>query len=54
MHPAVSCAIPGAKRKDQVESNVAAAGMPPLSEETMDRIRQIYDARIRQEVHDLW
>ena len=54
MHPAVSCAIPGAKRTDQVESNVAAAAMPPLSDETMDRIREIYDANIRQEVHDLW
>src|ERR687894_1391917 len=43
MHPAISCAIPGAKRPEQVESNVAAAGLPPLSEETMERIRGIYD-----------
>ena len=31
MHPAVSCAIPGGKSPSQVEDNVAAAEMPPLS-----------------------
>ena len=54
MHPAVSCAIPGAKRTDQVDDNVAAADMPPLSDELMDRIRRIYDRNIRPEVHHLW
>ncbi|MDF2703932.1 MAG: aldo/keto reductase [Rubrobacteraceae bacterium] len=54
MHPAVSCAIPGAKRPEQVEDNVAAATMPPLSEETMERIRRIYDHHVRPEVHHLW
>jgi aryl-alcohol dehydrogenase-like predicted oxidoreductase len=54
MHPAVSCAIPGAKRPEQVEDNLAAAEMPPLSGETMDRIRQIYDRHVRPEVHHLW
>jgi aryl-alcohol dehydrogenase-like predicted oxidoreductase len=54
MHPAVSCAIPGAKSPDQAEDNVAATEMPPLSEETMERIRGIYDRHIRSEVHHLW
>jgi aryl-alcohol dehydrogenase-like predicted oxidoreductase len=54
MHSAVSCAIPGAKRLGQVEDNVAAAAMPPLSEETMERIRGIYDHHVRPEVHHLW
>ena len=54
MHPAVSCAIPGAKRTDQVDDNVAAAEMPPLSEELMDRIGGIYDRSIRPEVHHQW
>ena len=54
MHSAVSCAIPGAKRPEQVEDNVAAATMPPLSEETMERIRRIYDHHVRPEVHHLW
>src|SRR5215216_6123188 len=54
MHPAVSCAIPGAKRTDQVDDNVAAGDMPPLSDAVMDRIREIYDRNVRQEVHHLW
>ena len=54
MHPAVSCAIPGAKRPQQVEDNLAAAQMPPLSDETMQRIREIYDRHVRPEVHHLW
>jgi aryl-alcohol dehydrogenase-like predicted oxidoreductase len=54
MHPAVSCTIPGARRPDQVEDNLAAAEMPPLSGDTMDRIREIYDRRVRPEVHHLW
>ena len=54
MHPAVSCAIPGAKRPAQVEDNVAAADLLPLSDEDMDRIREIYDRHVRPEVHHLW
>ena len=54
MHPAVSCAISGAKRPGQVEDNLAAARMPALSDETMQRIRGIYDHNVRPEVHHLW
>ncbi len=54
MHPAVSCAIPGGKNPAQVEDNVAAAQMPPLSDEAMRRAEEIYDAEIRPEVHHLW
>jgi aryl-alcohol dehydrogenase-like predicted oxidoreductase len=54
MHPAVSCAIPGGKNPLQVEDNVAAAKMAPLSEETMRRAREIYDKYVRDEVHHLW
>ena len=54
MHPAVSCAIPGGKNSAQVEDNVAAAEMPPLSDEAMRRAREVYDAAIRPEVHHLW
>jgi aryl-alcohol dehydrogenase-like predicted oxidoreductase len=54
MHPAVSCAIPGGKNPSQVEDNVAASEMPPLSEETMQRVREIYDSHIRTEVHHQW
>ncbi|HEX6710978.1 MAG TPA: aldo/keto reductase [Rubrobacter sp.] len=54
MHPAVSCAIPGGKNPSQVEDNVAAAEMPPLSDETMERAREIYDSYVRAEVHHRW
>jgi aryl-alcohol dehydrogenase-like predicted oxidoreductase len=54
MHPAVSCAIPGAKSPDQVADNLAAAEMPPLPEEAMNRIREIYDRHIRPGVHHQW
>jgi aryl-alcohol dehydrogenase-like predicted oxidoreductase len=54
MHPAVSCAIPGGKNPAQVGDNVAAADMPPLSEETMQRAREIYDSHLRDEVHSKW
>jgi aryl-alcohol dehydrogenase-like predicted oxidoreductase len=54
MYPAVSCAIPGGKNPSQVEDNVAAAEMPPLSDETMERAREIYDSYVRDEVHHKW
>jgi aryl-alcohol dehydrogenase-like predicted oxidoreductase len=54
MHPAVSCAIPGGKNPSQVEDNVAAAWMTPLSDETMQRAREIYDEYLREEVHHRW
>jgi aryl-alcohol dehydrogenase-like predicted oxidoreductase len=54
MHPAVSCAIPGGKNPAQVGDNVATADMPPLSEETMQRAREIYDSHLRDEVHSKW
>jgi aryl-alcohol dehydrogenase-like predicted oxidoreductase len=54
MHDAVSCAIPGAKRPAQVDENVGAAALPPLDEKTMARVREIYERRIREHVHDRW
>jgi aryl-alcohol dehydrogenase-like predicted oxidoreductase len=54
MFPEVSCAIPGAKTSRQVEENVAAAALPPLSEETMRAVAAIYDRFIRAQVHHLW
>jgi aryl-alcohol dehydrogenase-like predicted oxidoreductase len=54
MHPDVSCAIPGGKNPSQVEDNVAAAEMPPLPDDVMQRAREIYDRRVREEVHHQW
>ena len=46
MFDAVTCAIPGAKRPSQAEDNIAAADLPPLSAETMDKAQAIYDEKI--------
>jgi len=54
MFDAVTCAIPGARRPQQAEDNIAAAGLPPLPDPTMDQIRAIYDRNIRAQVHHLW
>ncbi len=54
MFPAVTCAIPGAKRPAQVEENVAAADLPPVSGETMAQISHIYDQQVKGHVHHYW
>jgi aryl-alcohol dehydrogenase-like predicted oxidoreductase len=54
MFDAVTCPIPGAKRPDQAKENFAAADLPPLSDETMTRVREIYDAYVREYVHHYW
>ena len=51
MFDAVTCAIPGGKRPQQVEENCAAADMPAISAETMAAVRRIYDERVRALVH---
>lgn len=54
MFDAVTCAIPGAKRPAHVEDNVRAADLPPLSDSTMESVREIYDRYVRDEVHQRW
>jgi aryl-alcohol dehydrogenase-like predicted oxidoreductase len=54
MFDAVSCVIPGARRPAQVDDNVAAAALPPLSAGVMARAAAIYDRSIRPLVHQRW
>lgn len=54
MFEAVTCAIPGAKRPEQVRENASAADLPPLGAERMAEIRKIYDRLIREQVHQRW
>jgi aryl-alcohol dehydrogenase-like predicted oxidoreductase len=54
MFPAVTCAIPGAKRVVQVDENVRAADLPPLNGETMSAIEDVYQRQIRSQVHHYW
>jgi aryl-alcohol dehydrogenase-like predicted oxidoreductase len=54
MFPDVTCAIPGAKRPSQVEENIAAASLPPLTSETMAGISSVYNRQIRALVQQRW
>jgi aryl-alcohol dehydrogenase-like predicted oxidoreductase len=54
MFDAVSCAIPGAKNPAQAADNAAASAMPPIGDESMAAVREIYDRRIRPHVHQRW
>jgi len=54
MSDAVSCAIPGGKRPDQVADNCAASDLPPLTPEAMAAVQRMYDAKIRPLVHQRW
>jgi aryl-alcohol dehydrogenase-like predicted oxidoreductase len=52
--PGVSTVIPGARNVEQVTGNVAAADLPPLREDQLARVREVYDRLIREHVHDRW
>lgn len=54
MAPDVTCAIPGARTRRQVEENVSAADLPDLSEDVMRQAREVYDTLVRPHVHDRW
>ncbi|KQV85651.1 aldo/keto reductase [Rhizobacter sp. Root1221] len=54
MNPAVTCAIPGGRRASQVEDNLAAADLPPLSPAQMAGVEDIYRRFARSEVHHRW
>ncbi|AFZ67728.1 aldo/keto reductase [Deinococcus peraridilitoris] len=54
MFPEVSCAIPGARNPQQVQANVAASDLAPLSDEQMAEVKRVYDELIRPEVHAMW
>jgi len=54
MFEAVSCTIPGAKNSQQAADNAKAADLPPLSDETMAAVKEIYDSLIKEQVHHRW
>jgi aryl-alcohol dehydrogenase-like predicted oxidoreductase len=54
MHEGVTTAIPGAKTPEQARANADAGSLPPLDGATMERIRALYDERIRPLVHQRW
>jgi aryl-alcohol dehydrogenase-like predicted oxidoreductase len=54
MFDAVTCAIPGGKTPKQVQENVSAADLPPLSGDTMAAVQALYDVRLAPHVHQRW
>ena len=54
MFPEVTSTIPGAKNPQQAKDNVQAVSLPPLNDETMRRVREIYDKYLRAQVHPRW
>lgn len=54
MEAAVTVVIPGAKTPEQAKANAAAAGLPPLSEATMQAARAVYASKIAPHVAHLW
>ncbi len=45
--PGNTTVIPGASKPSQVLSNVEAANLPPLSADTHQQLRDLYDAEIK-------
>jgi aryl-alcohol dehydrogenase-like predicted oxidoreductase len=54
MFDAISTTIPGAKRPSQVEDNVRAAELPPLTATQMARIQEVYEQMVAPQVHQRW
>jgi len=50
----VSTVIPGARNAEQVRQNTSAASLPPLREEQLAGVRDVYDRLIREHVHARW
>jgi aryl-alcohol dehydrogenase-like predicted oxidoreductase len=54
MFDAISCAIPGGKRPDQVADDCAPLDLPALSQAAMDAVNSIDNSRVRPLVHSRW
>jgi aryl-alcohol dehydrogenase-like predicted oxidoreductase len=52
--PGVSTVIPGARNPEQARANAAAADLAALPESTLAAVRDLYDAKIRAQVHHRW
>ncbi|MFJ1755932.1 aldo/keto reductase [Kitasatospora sp. NPDC088134] len=52
--PGVSTVIPGARNPAQARVNAETAALPPLSEQTLRAVRELYDRRLRAQVHPRW
>ncbi|MCU1323428.1 MAG: aldo/keto reductase [Acidobacteriaceae bacterium] len=54
MFDAVTCAIPGGKRTEQVADNAQASELPQLSDEVMGGVKRVYEEKVKELVHQRW
>jgi aryl-alcohol dehydrogenase-like predicted oxidoreductase len=54
MHRQVGTVIPGASSIEQVEQNIRAGQLPPLSPHQMQEAVRIYDTYLRELIHPQW
>ena len=54
MFDAVTCAIPGGKRPEQVAENCAASDLPPLPPTAREAIEALYGRSVAPLVHARW
>jgi len=52
--PGVTTVIPGARNVAQARANSAAADVPPLSDDVLAAIEDLYDRRIKAQVQNRW
>ena len=54
MNKSVSCAIPGASNVSQVEANSAASDLPGLTQDQMNKVKDMYEKYVMEYVQNLW
>ncbi|HEX2703330.1 MAG TPA: aldo/keto reductase [Solirubrobacteraceae bacterium] len=52
--PGVSTVIPGASNPEQARQNAAVAALPPLRDDQLAGVRDVYDRLLREHVHARW
>ena len=52
--PGVSTVIAGARNPEQVRGNAASAALPPLRDEQLAGVQDVYDRLLRPLVHGRW
>lgn len=50
----VTSVIPGARNPEQARANAAAGSLPPLSPALLSGVQELYDRRLREQVHSRW
>jgi aryl-alcohol dehydrogenase-like predicted oxidoreductase len=50
----VTTVIPGARTVAQAKANAAAGELPPLGDEFLNGVRDLYDRELRAQIHDRW